>query len=100
MCDEVTVMSNRTIHRGTECGHTNQHEPKYFRLANLQDLFNRLRSPLRNGSTRSKTRGYLSHLPHYNSVFNYLESEALTPYVNELITLSAAPLKRLNRTLL
>jgi DDE family transposase len=32
-------------------------------------------------------------LPHYNSVFNYLESEALTPYLNELITLSAAPLK-------
>ena len=41
----------------------------------------------------AKQRGYLSHLPHYNSVFNYLESEALTPYLNELITLSAAPLK-------
>ncbi|MEN3325864.1 MAG: hypothetical protein V7638_671 [Acidobacteriota bacterium] len=41
----------------------------------------------------AKARGYLSHLPHYNSVFNYLESEALTPYLNELITLSAAPLK-------
>jgi hypothetical protein len=32
-------------------------------------------------------------LPHYNSVFKYLESEALTPYLYELITLSAAPLK-------
>ncbi len=41
----------------------------------------------------AKQRGYLSHLPHYNSVFNYLESEALTPYLYELITLSAAPLK-------
>jgi transposase len=41
----------------------------------------------------AKQRGYLSRLPHYNSVFNYLESEALTPYLNELITLSAAPLK-------
>jgi transposase len=41
----------------------------------------------------ARQRGYLSHLPHYNSVFNYLESEALTPYLNELITLSAAPLK-------
>jgi len=41
----------------------------------------------------AKQRGYLSHLPHYNSVFNYLESESLTPYLNELITLSAAPLK-------
>jgi transposase len=41
----------------------------------------------------AKQRGYLSHLPHYNSVFNYLESEALTPYLYELISLSAAPLK-------
>ena len=38
-------------------------------------------------------RGYLSRLPHYNSVFRYLESEALTPYLYELITVSAAPLK-------
>ena len=41
----------------------------------------------------AKQRGYLSRLPHYNSVFNYLESEALTPYLYELIALSAAPLK-------
>jgi transposase len=41
----------------------------------------------------AKQRGYLMHLPHYNSVFKYLESEALTPYLNELISLSAAPLK-------
>jgi transposase len=41
----------------------------------------------------AKQRGYLMHLPHYNSVFKYLESEALTPYLYELITLSAAPLK-------
>src|SRR5687768_14930363 len=41
----------------------------------------------------AKARGYLSHLPHYNSVFRYLESESLTPYLYELITLSAAPLK-------
>jgi hypothetical protein len=26
----------------------------------------------------AKERGYLSHLPHYNSVFKYLESESLT----------------------
>ena len=36
---------------------------------------------------------YLAHLPHYNSVFKYLESEALTPYLHALITLSAQPLK-------
>jgi transposase len=41
----------------------------------------------------AKARGYLSYMPHYNSVFKYLESEALTPYLYELISLSAAPLK-------
>jgi len=30
--------------------------------------------------------------PHYNSVFKNPESEALTPYLYELITLSAKPL--------
>lgn len=41
----------------------------------------------------AKQRGYLAKLPHYNSVFRYFESEALTPYLYELITLSAMPLK-------
>jgi transposase len=41
----------------------------------------------------AKARGYLSRLPHYNSVFRYLESEALTPYLKELIVLSAKPLQ-------
>jgi transposase len=41
----------------------------------------------------AKARGYLARLPHYNSVFRYLESEALTPYLYELIKVSAAPLK-------
>ena len=41
----------------------------------------------------AKARGYLSQLPHYNTVFRYLESEALTPYLFELIKLSALPLK-------
>jgi transposase len=41
----------------------------------------------------AKARGYLSRLPHYNSVFRYLEAEALTPYLYELITLSSLPLK-------
>jgi hypothetical protein len=40
----------------------------------------------------AKQRGYLSRLPHYNSVFRYLESEALTPYLFELISTSALPL--------
>jgi len=41
----------------------------------------------------AKGKGYLSRLPHYNSVFRYLESEALTPYLYELIGTSALPLK-------
>ena len=47
----------------------------------------------------AKARGYLSKLPHYNSVFRYLESEALTPYLYELIKLSAAPLKSIESDL-
>ena len=43
--------------------------------------------------SEAKTRGYLAHLPHDNSVFKYLESESLTPYLYELISLSATPLK-------
>jgi transposase len=38
-------------------------------------------------------RGYLSRVPHYNSVFRYLETETLTPYLYDLITVSSLPLK-------
>jgi transposase len=41
----------------------------------------------------ARRRGYLSRMPAYNSVFRYLEAESLTPYLYELIKLSAAPLK-------
>ncbi len=41
----------------------------------------------------AKRRGFLSKMPHYNSVFRYLESEALTPYLYEMIAASATPLK-------
>lgn len=41
----------------------------------------------------AKRRGFLSQMPSYNSVFRYLEAEALTPYLYELITISALPLK-------
>src|SRR5271163_870906 len=37
-------------------------------------------------------KGYLTRLPHYNSIQNYLESEELTPILHELITVSARPL--------
>jgi transposase len=38
-------------------------------------------------------RGYIVRLPHYNSVFRYLEAQALTPYLHELIRLSSLALK-------
>jgi transposase len=41
----------------------------------------------------AKDKGYLTRLPHYNSVFRYLEADALTPYLYELITTSSLPLK-------
>jgi transposase len=41
----------------------------------------------------ARRRGYLSKVPSYNSVFRYLEAEALTPYLYELIKTSSLPLK-------
>ncbi|HZT36116.1 MAG TPA: transposase, partial [Nitrososphaera sp.] len=38
-------------------------------------------------------KGYISKVPCYNSVYNYFESAALTPYLFHLITQSAIPLK-------
>ncbi len=38
-------------------------------------------------------RGYISKVPHFNSVSNYLDMEVLTPYLKQLITESALPLK-------
>jgi transposase len=37
--------------------------------------------------------GYIGHTPHFNSIFNYLELEELTPIIQGLITQSALPLK-------
>jgi transposase len=41
----------------------------------------------------AKARGFLAKMPHYNSVFRYLEAAVLTPYLFELIAISALPLK-------
>jgi len=38
-------------------------------------------------------KGYLSRLPHFNSIFNYLENPELTPILRELITQSGLPLR-------
>lgn len=37
-------------------------------------------------------KGYISKLPCYNSIFNYFEDEALTPYLQMLIEESSLPL--------
>lgn len=37
-------------------------------------------------------KGYISKVPHYNSIFNYFENEALTPYLKMLIEESSLPL--------
>ncbi len=39
------------------------------------------------------TKGYISEVPHFNSIFNYLENPALEPILTGLITQSSLPLK-------
>ena len=38
-------------------------------------------------------RGYLTRVPHFNSILNYLELPTLTPLLRELITVSSLPLR-------
>jgi transposase len=38
-------------------------------------------------------KGYISQMPCYNSIFNYLENPALTPILTELIVQTGLPLK-------
>jgi transposase len=40
-------------------------------------------------------KGHISKVPHYNSIFNYLEMPELTPILRSLITETAKPLKSL-----
>jgi transposase len=42
-------------------------------------------------------KGYLSKVPHFNSISNYLESEVLTPYLKMLIEESSLPLREIER---
>ncbi len=41
----------------------------------------------------AQVKGFIGQVPHYNSIFNYLENPELTPILTELITQSAMPLK-------
>ena len=38
-------------------------------------------------------RGHLTKVPHYNSIFNYLENPTITPILQSLLTQTALPLK-------
>jgi transposase len=38
-------------------------------------------------------KGYLTRVPHFNSIFNYLENPELTPILHSLITETSLPLK-------
>ncbi|MDX6405372.1 MAG: hypothetical protein QOH70_2827 [Blastocatellia bacterium] len=42
-------------------------------------------------------KGHISKLPCYNSIFNYLESETLTPYLKMLVEESSMPLQAIER---
>ena len=41
----------------------------------------------------AKDKGFIDRLPHFNSIFNYLENPDLTPILLSLITASSLPLK-------
>jgi transposase len=41
----------------------------------------------------AQAKGYISKVPHFNSVCNYLENPAITPILRELITETSLPLK-------
>jgi transposase len=41
----------------------------------------------------AKQRGYLSKIPSYNSMFDYLQTKTLKPYLIHLISVSSLPLK-------
>ncbi len=44
------------------------------------------------------TKGFMSELPHYNSMFRYFGDEMLTPYLQMLIEESSLPLSALEKT--
>ena len=43
--------------------------------------------------TDAHGKGFVSKVPHFNSIFNYLESPTLTPILHDLIGRSALPLR-------
>ena len=45
----------------------------------------------------AKEKGYITKACHFNSIFNYLELECLTPILKEMIHYSSLPLKAIER---
>lgn len=45
----------------------------------------------------AKAKGYLSKMPSYNSIFDYLKMESLTPILKDLIAQSSLPLKSIEK---
>lgn len=45
----------------------------------------------------SQERGFISKLPHFNSIFNYLENPELRPILTDMIEQSALPLKAVRK---
>lgn len=41
----------------------------------------------------AKDKGYIEHVPHFNSIYNYLELPELTPVLRDLIERSSLPMK-------
>jgi hypothetical protein len=45
----------------------------------------------------ARDRGWITDVPHFNTVFKYLKEEWLTPYLQELIQESSLPLKEVEK---
>jgi transposase len=45
----------------------------------------------------AKAKGYLSKMPSYNSIFDYLKMESLTPYLKQMIADSSLPLQSIEK---
>ena len=44
-------------------------------------------------ANEAKVRGYLQHIPHFTLVSVYMKKEEMTPFLQDLIMLSALPMK-------
>src|SRR5688572_7239075 len=41
----------------------------------------------------AQARGYIGRTPHFNSIYNHIEMEGLTPLLHKLITVTSLPLR-------